>query len=66
MLRLRNEARALADKCGVEYDDFQLDVEDTYYFIGYWMRIDNQPRPADPERCEGWDAADAELASGVV
>lgn len=39
----------------------QRDLSDPFD-RGYWARIDNLPRPGDPDEAKGWDDADAELA----
>lgn len=65
-MQLYDEASALADRLGIEFEGFKLNPKDTRYFIGYWSRIDGQPRPSEPDRQEGWDAADYELKTGVI
>lgn len=60
-MNIYDEASDLADKLGVEYP--QMGYKGTLYFIGYWMRVDNQPRPHSPfEQANGWDRADRDIA----
>ena len=55
--RYEKPARLLGRKLDVE-------VEPNAYCLGYWRRIDNQPKPKDAAQHRGWDEADHELRAG--